>query len=1345
MKSVWSVHAVSEYPLNQPMVGQEKFYNYFSNFVETLGSSRMARIFPLIADWGIGKSRIGFELVSEVLGKDKGWVIRGDNNSAREVRILEDNFDDNILPIYISYSDMNHEDLAWDEWVAFGTYVALKGLAGFEGGTNKSKSFRERIASDLVDHLQPFGFSSNKLKSILKLDTYSEEDLLDIENQGLLDDIISEAHVYFANLGIKHFMIIADEVESKTEVIKDKASDEELKKKLDGDAIQLISHAIKHEDVRTKHPYVSYLLLCSPAIGDQFRGLGALDRRMDMCEIKRNSFADISYFLQELTSKDLVPEYPEGLVEAAYTIAGGNFGWFNVIMAHVDQYLQNNGNANTAEIFKYCLNSVSRFDKLLDKSSLEVINVNEQYRPLVEEHLLLQLPKSLTDISDSELRALQSAKTELGDLVFKRFKLVELNKPEIANYLVQQGDYEPLEEGIYSNVYGGEFDLDLMLKSIKTFSLNTEKNEYLVGSDKETFINQIRMLYPEDEAERAAELLYDLLQEKIDDNASEYIGPSFSFLSRFNKQYSSNTGQSGYLVDNVENERLEKQLQEIKNDRENHIDRILTGFSRIIKQNYPSVKDLDIDLPAKRIEFLERPISLLVHPANIVDVIWGQDTDKLKEGLQKKVIAQEGVHPIFVLSSTSAIRDDIVKLQEDFDRVGRGIIFMSLNKVQISDLEVFGVKKEYIDISNSRSFTRSFRERINRIKDEINDKSKGWFEKIDRDGWILRPIKPDRKNNDEIIRDITKVYKKMLIENKTLLEVEAQNNELDKDLVERVRNILPKLSVPSRLATKGYKTIGIFKEENGDYTAHIPKSFPRLLSYLGESRKADGDIEKDFYFSLQEAVSSGNSVSKIIKQVKLFLQELGVIEREDHFNRVTENALKLKYLSVKEWLDDSYDKIINQLASVINDNFINQFRTTKKANYERRLHDAKKILDGLKIDKLQKLSTNNNKNWQSIIIKLDDFYETCKYIYDKEKWNNLSFNENEIETLKPLEDNTLIWRRIRLIQLFHEHVNKLKKPAAEKIEAKVNDISDDSKYKGFNIPISPITLMLKEYKKELDYSTDATMTQSAVIVDHYTDTLAFKLQDAQYKDALERLRRILNECGLTWTAADGIDWTESGLIERYKRSKNNLQKIIDGYLDNEVRVEKWNTFFSNASEEWKSNHEYKRMNQLYSTLKLFLEGGLQQTLDDEEADTGVKNLLEVMESEVNNKLQFVGQLKGSIDSVENFVKERYYYLYDHRLIKAVNKIKAKQGEGPYTYHPSDLPEEETYKEAKEKVENLMNEFRVDGNQYFDNMQTTFDFFINVVNDIDNIDWNSHQNEERELMNKGFIKIKREVI
>ncbi len=53
-------------------------------------------------------------------------------------------------------------------------------------------------------------------------------------------------------------------------------------------------------------------------------GIGALERRIDICELQNNTFADISDFMKYLKEDGKINFYPEGLVESAYTIAGGN-------------------------------------------------------------------------------------------------------------------------------------------------------------------------------------------------------------------------------------------------------------------------------------------------------------------------------------------------------------------------------------------------------------------------------------------------------------------------------------------------------------------------------------------------------------------------------------------------------------------------------------------------------------------------------------------------------------------------------------------------------------------------------------------------------------------------------------------------------------------------------------------------------------------------------------------------------------------------------------------------------------------------------------------------------------
>ena len=112
-------------------------------------------------------------------------------------------------------------------------------------------------------------------------------------------------------------LIVCEEVETAGEIAKyGLEKDKENIRRVDGEAIKVISSAIKHEDTRKKFPNTSFMLLCSPVIGYHIRGIGALERRISICELKNNTFADISDFVNHLKEDGKMNTYPEGLVEA---------------------------------------------------------------------------------------------------------------------------------------------------------------------------------------------------------------------------------------------------------------------------------------------------------------------------------------------------------------------------------------------------------------------------------------------------------------------------------------------------------------------------------------------------------------------------------------------------------------------------------------------------------------------------------------------------------------------------------------------------------------------------------------------------------------------------------------------------------------------------------------------------------------------------------------------------------------------------------------------------------------------------------------------------------------------
>ena len=240
-KTVWLKDGVSTFPAQQPMVGQKEFYDAFKAYLKDLKDAPMARVFPLIAKWGIGKSRIAYELISEALGIDKGWTIRNGAGNLEKVRLLQRDFADKVLPIYIRYEQMNEDYLYGDNWVGYGAYVALTKLAEVD----PPKSIQGSIIKHLRDYLVPMGFSSAQLTKQIELGSHPVDELL--QNLQTLDSLVEKGLAYLHQFSIEHLMVIVDEVESEYELIQDglQENSEERKKKLDGKAIKVITSAIK--------------------------------------------------------------------------------------------------------------------------------------------------------------------------------------------------------------------------------------------------------------------------------------------------------------------------------------------------------------------------------------------------------------------------------------------------------------------------------------------------------------------------------------------------------------------------------------------------------------------------------------------------------------------------------------------------------------------------------------------------------------------------------------------------------------------------------------------------------------------------------------------------------------------------------------------------------------------------------------------------------------------------------------------------------------------------------------------------------------------------------------------
>ncbi|WP_342556972.1 hypothetical protein [Lysinibacillus sp. FSL P4-0201] len=1343
-KSIWLKDGVSTFPIVQPMVGQHEFYKAYQNFLSDIKEAPMSRIFTLIAKWGIGKSRIAYELISEVLGNDKGWTIRNSEGELQTVRLLKEDFGDRILPVYIRYEQMNEDYLYGENWVGYGAYISLSKLAN----DKPESTIQGNIIKHLQSNLLPLGFSPEKLGEIIEKGQHSPEKLL--EDIQLLDKLVKDGMKYLSKFAIDHLHIIVDEVESEYELFQDGIyeNSEERKKKLDGEAIKVITSAIKHEDSRSRHPNVSFLLLCSPAIGDQIRSLEALDRRGDKLEITQNSYADISDYIESLQKQGKVRQYPEGLVEAAYTIAAGNFGWLNVVMAHCDQYLDSQPDTDVGQILIDLANSVPRFkDSLIDISQLEYIDSDPVYQPLIKKALLRQLPVPKHTYSEQEQQVLLTAKHIEGIALFREFVAIPLTKNDLGFYLVNNKYRSDANHLFVNETTGESFNLDVLIRSLETFSINAPENYFIIGKERETFLAQVRTLYPKDEVVDAAEILFGYLEQKVEQALQEtYIGPNFTFLERLNRRYAVQTGIANYLLIEEKDQELQELLKERKKDYGKDIERTVLGFIRAIEQDYPD----DIQILKIKGQFcgfrahVGSNIHLGIHPKKVVDVIWSSRLEKLSD-LTESNLLDIGVHPIFILSPTADTENDISKFKRDYPLAGRCIIFFQVTNLQKNVLEVLSVDRDVMDIRLvENQLTTPFRSKIRALRDEIVNKARIWFEQIDQSGYVLRPIIFTKSEEDNLPL-LAEGYKKMLINNATSIEIgiKQEIKFSESEDYNRFCQVLKATEVRAKLEKDGYKGANLFiKTSEDDYEVQVPLTFTTLLSYIGNTRRVLKDIQEKFFFSSAELTKP----NKIVEQWIFFLQNLKVIELQNgnHIQNVMKQTLQYQRDKVQKWRDEEYDKLVDEFKETIDKNRLGILKDDK---YRSRLDIIDETLNEINISSLQADTVNPIITWREQLKLLQIFHEECNFIYDEEQWNSLQFNERMISNLNISDQNMPIWRKLRLVQLFHDYVSTLQKNILSKLNEKLEFIKQNSLYKDYLLPIVPFTNALERYQTEILYAKDYIKSSKRETMVKQSDSLAHLLWLAMYKEAIERLNTIINEIGLIKDGQNTVEWKgHNGIVGRYEEVYGKFKQIVDNFVENKSKVKKWLTYFESAPSEIKQRVKFDDLEISNNEIETFLNLGFDQQIDDyylaHKKDAlpliqFAEGLLKEQNSKVVTLIAMLQQIESSMRKIRN-------EHYDQELIDTVNYIYRLQNKIPYEAEVSIAIQEDSYEKTIENIVRKMEQLDQDGRQFFSNKNAKFvrfEFFKEVVNSNADIDWGSYPREKEELENFGLIKTK----
>ena len=1088
----WASGGVSGYPLTHPIVGQGRFFHTFKHFIHLVehDADKFAHVFAIIANWGVGKSRLGYELISQINESSKGWTVRESGGGLTEAKLFDSDAEQSqYLGLYIRYSQIANEYHNADNWFAYGLYKSLLPLA--RGSFDSS--IQGAIAREGYDRLFALGFDEKELAARLEVEkNHTDEDLY--EYPELAANLCQAAYAYLQQFGIKYVLIVLDELETAAEASTYGLEEGDLKR-LDGRAIKLIGKAIKEEDPRRKLPWLRYVALCSPAVGDELREIKSTARRFELVELSQNAFADVSDFVKELTAEGRLGEYPEGLVEAAYAMSGGNFGWFNVIMANVDEVLrtwQASGNQTPltiGNIFEATLKSSSRMrDYVLDQNAISELKLNADLKISARELLYGQLPVALSRFSGEEIAALLDVRNEYDEPVAVRFRRVEWDDLESSDALRKAKFVRDNEDWKYAGV-DQEVDLNQVLSNLGTYAIHESqtstavgKRVFLIPLRQSDFIQLINLLYPHPLAEDIARALWrhHIGDEDLPDELATHIGPSVAMLGRLNLRYRRQNQNALIFRFPEENDALDAALASVKKQTlEARGTQILTGALRVLDSNWqydavdPGFRDAPpaiITQPRTtggRTGGLVSFKSLNLHPKGRLILAWVRSIEDLKH-LCSQVSTQfskEGRTPVLAFTSSLALREQfnntaIPELREAHNY----LLLYQLSSSEEFILHQLGLPTNAwnnFHFEGLTQFSTQFHNRVQSLLRPLQDEINKWRGQLHQKGLIAMPLRVSGTLSERERESLIAAWRYLLTkpeDKRGLRELAEPESGVD---VQEIQALLPKLAISAAARSAGFtdhERAMLFDSLDQNATAVLPPLLIRLDErWLSQRKDWNYRVaQRELFWG---AVWEGAKPPEVFQEWMLLAQKLGFAKppvmpegREKVYPACELGELGSRITEAENWLNGEYPNIVKKMKDVFGEGRVgDSFEPlknpsgakiikpgTKTNNAKAKLEEAEAHLAALEdlernrfpaakdLEEKAKLLTESARYRLAILQNVD-------WVYDRDEYQRLATDEN-IKTLNFDNDAEPLWRRIRRAELFIEFLLGQKERVTRRIE-----------------------------------------------------------------------------------------------------------------------------------------------------------------------------------------------------------------------------------------------------------------------------------------------------------------------
>lgn len=1376
-KHQWAATGVSSYPLTHPIVGQGRFFDAFKHFIHLVDdeAEKFAHVFAVIAQWGVGKSRLGYELVAQINDTARGWWVRSDDGSLGKAKLFHDDKDrDQYLGLYIRYSQVANDYNNVDNWFAYGLYKALLPLArgSFDG------SIQGQIAKEASDRLTVAGFDPKKLAEALEASkSHSDETLY--EDPELATRLCQTAYTYLQSFGIKYVLVVLDELETAAEAATYGLDATDIKH-LDGRAIKLMGKAIKEEDPRRKLPWLRYVALCSPAIGDELREIQSTARRFELAELSSNAFSDVSDFVQTLSSDGRLAEsYPQGLVEAAYAMSAGNFGWFNVVMASIDERMRDKRARGEKDaptvgaLFDELVRVSGRVQQhVLDHHALDMLKVDKAQLPAARDLLYGQLPVALDSYASETRAALLAAKNEYDEPIATLFRRVEWDELQAAEVL--RASKFKRDKGMW-RLGGVDQPLDLrqLLSNLSTYAIHETKGQrrtdgkhtLVVPLRQIDFVHLVSLLYPHAAAEDAARALWPRFLGAADltPDAATHVGPSVEMIARLDLRHRKQGQTSLIFRDPDQNSAHEKALSARRTQTERQrAEQVLVGAMRVIDQHWtydaaPSgIRDDALTVIAtspvakgKQPGGLVTFDGLKLHTKGRVLFAWVKNDEEL-ERLCKAASAQfgeEGRTPVVAFTSSRALVDRMATPSSDTLKGARSYLLLyQLTSTEEHILHQIGVPVHasvrfrldghgFTTAFNNRlqSLVRPFSEEVGRFRQQLNE--------LGRIAWPLRSSGKLKETDQELL---IKAWRILAIDKPAPATIAKLDDKSGVD-VEALKTLLAKLGVTPKARAAGYvdsERAGLFSRIDDAAEAQFPPFLVEAISRLLSGDWTFARAEREWFWGYTwEGIKPKDTYFEWMS----ILRELGFAKPQpgaktaDVYTATTRAELRGAVQEADNWLKKDYAVLVAEMEAVFGVGRVKELFApeagapgTKTLTARKKLTDSTTDLDALDQSETQAATAESfgasAQRRRRAVANID-------WVYRRDEFNAIQQDQN-VKTLDFESDTVPLWQRIRRASLFVDFVRK----AERRIRARTISLAEEmrldvSSLQGF--PTSLFTLSLGKIAHILDGAlAPATMPgQTEKVQAKEPGTLRQNLRDLKVADATVQIENLAREVGIdltTWIEQP-LAQCEGQIVSAFRELKSVYEKLRSDLLGVAERISTLQTVLKASPSDFHYPKSALALGKLQGRPAL-----IENTLEDargEEVDRlrsefdgparlgNFQPLMSRARDLLDEPLGALKQLLGHVISVENVVAEYRKKLVENAELQKTNRglealARATGASAPQTLALREFENVGALSEALKLISTRVQEYTVTGGKLLAETGISFDRWCAIVSALD---------------------------